>query len=169
MWETFKQFIHDISDWLEALGFIVGTITVIKVFFINRDVRKIQEKHLFQVRVDDHLKDLKSSSKIISNLITDFKGNIKEIKLEVSNCIEHCRSLRKKIPKDELKNLEPLIKNMTKIKNNKIDINTLPTFFDQIFGRKPIIEDEIDAVYTQITSLITELEHHNKDLKKSIK
>ena len=169
MWETFKQFIHDISDYLEALGFIAGIVTVIKVFFINSDVKKIQEKHLFQVRVNDHLKDLKNSSKVISNLITDFKGNIKEIKLDVSNCIQHCRSLGKKIPKDELKNLEPLIKSMTKIKDNKIYINTLPNFVERLLGRKPIKEEEIDTIYTQITSLITELEHHTKDLKKSIK
>lgn len=169
MWETFKQFIHDISDWLEALGFIAGIVTVIKVFFINSDVKKIQEKHLFQVRIDDHLKDLKNSSKVISNLLPNFKGNINEIKREFSNCIEHCRSLRKKIQKNELKNLEPLIKSMLKIKDNKIDINTLPNFFESLLGREPIKEGEVDTVYTQITSLITELENHNKDLKKSIR
>ena len=66
MWETLKTFIHEISDWLEALGFIAGTVTLVKVFLINKDVNRIQEKHLFQVRVDEHIIDLKKNSKKIS-------------------------------------------------------------------------------------------------------
>lgn len=70
MWVKLVQFIHDISDWLEALGFIVGIITVIKVFFLNRDIKTLQEKHLFQVLVDDYIIELKRSSKKISSLLT---------------------------------------------------------------------------------------------------
>ena len=169
MWESFKAFIHDISDWLEAVGFVIALVTVIKVFFINKDVRKIQEKHLFQVRVDEHLLDIKNSSKTISNLLSNFKGNIKEIKLELTKCIEYCKSLKKKVKRDELTNLSPLIKSMTKIKVNSIDLNTKLNVWQRITRQNPIRESQIDDVYLLMNALITELENLNNDINKSIK
>jgi len=169
MWNSFKTFIHDISDWLEAFGFIIGIVTVIKVFFINKDVKKIQEKHLFLVRVDEHLLDIKKSSKTISNLLSNFKGNIKDIKLELSRCIEYCKSLKKKVRKNELTNLSPLIKSMTKIKSNSIDLNATPNVWQRITSQNPIQESQIDDVYILMNALITELENLNNDLNKAIK
>lgn len=167
--DCLSNFIHAAADWLEAIGFITGIITVIKVFYINSEVKEIKEKHLFQVRVDDHLSDLKNTSKILSGLLTDFKANIKEIKLEVSNCIEHCRSLQKKLPQNTLSNISPLIRLMLKVKNNNLDISKPPTRLERFFGKQPIQQKEVDQIYTLINSLITELTHYNKDLKKAIK
>lgn len=169
MWDKFVQFIHNISDWLEALGFIAGLVTVVKVFFLNRDVKKLHVKHLFQVRVDEHLDDLKRSSKKISNHLNNFQANLKDIKLEVSKCVEHCNSIRKKVASNDLSNLKPLIKKMKKMRDNKIDNNSKLTLFQKIFGLKAITENEVDEVYTQLNSLITEIEHFNNDLKKTIK
>lgn len=169
MWDKFAQFIQDISDWLEALGFIAGVVTVVKVFCLNRDVKKLNVKHLFQVRVDEHLDDLKRSSKKISNHLNNFRANLKDIKLEVSKCVEHCNSIRKKVSSNDLSNLKPLIKKMKKMRDNKIDINSKLTFFQKLSGQKAITENEVDEVYTQLNSLITEIEHFNNDLKKTIK
>lgn len=169
MWEPLKTFIHNISDWLEAFGFMIAILTVTKVFFINRDVKQIQLKHLFQLRVDDHLSDIKNSSKIISNLLTNFKGNIKEIKLELSKCMEYCKSLKKKVKKEELTNLSPLIKSMTKITVNSIELNSKRNVWQRITRQNPIKESQIDNVYLLMNALITELENLNDDKKRSIK
>lgn len=169
MWESFKTFIHDISDWLEAIGFIVGIVTVIKVFFINKDVKKAEDKHLFQVRVDEHLQDIKNSSKTLSNLLSNFKGNIKDIKLELSKCTEYCKSLQRKVGKNDLKNLSPLINSMTKIKDNSIDLNTNLNIWQKLTRQNSIQESQIDNVYILMNALITELENLNNDINKSIK
>jgi hypothetical protein len=169
MWDKFVAFIHDISDWFEAIGFLVGIVTVIKVFFLNRDVKKLHTKHLFQVRVDEHIKDLKSSSRKISRHLNNFQANLKEIRLEVSKCVEHCNSIKKKVASKDLSNLKPLIKKMKKLRDNKIDSNNNLTAIQKLFRQKAIEETEVDEVYTQINSLITEIEHFNNDLKRTIK
>jgi len=169
MWAKFVTFIHDISDWLEALGFIAGIITVVKVFFLNNDVKKLQTKHLFQVRVDEHVKDLKTSSRKISKLLGNFQINLREIKIEIAKCIEYCNSIKKKVSTKDLDNLLPLIKKMKKLIKNKIDNNARVTKFQVFFRFKAISESEVDEVYQLLSSLITEIENFNNDLKKAIK
>jgi len=169
MWDKFVSFIHDISDWLEAIGFIVGIVTVVKVFFLNKDVKKLHTKHLFQVRVDEHIKDLKSSSSKLSRHLVNFQANLKDIRFEVSKCIEHCNSIQKKVASNDLGNLKPLIKKMKKLRDNKIDNNNNLSAIQKFFGQKAITETEVDEVYTQLNSLITEIEHFNNDLKRTIK
>jgi hypothetical protein len=169
MWVKLVQFIHDISDWLEALGFIIGFITILKVWFLNRDVKELHSKHLFQVRVNDHISELKLSSRKISSLLSNFSFNMREIKLEVSKCIEHCNSIKKKVGVQDLTNLKPLIKRMRTFRDNKIENFSGLTKFQKLLRQKPISENEVDEIYMQLTSLITEIEHLKTDLKKSIK
>jgi hypothetical protein len=169
MWVKFVQFVHNISDWLEALGFLIGLITIIKVFFLNRDVKILYSKHLFQVRVNDHINDLKLSSRKISSLLSNFSINIREIKLEVSKCIEHCNSIKKKVGVKDLTNLKPLIKRMGKLLRNKIENNSSLTKLQKLLRQKPIRENEVDEIYIQLNALITEIEHLKTDLKKAIK
>lgn len=169
MWDKFVTLIHDISDWLEALGFIAGIVTVVKVFFINKDVKKLQTKHLFQVRVDEHIMDLKTSSKKISKQLNNFQANLREIKIEISKCIEHCNSIRNKVASNDLANLKPLIKKMKKLRDNNVISDNDLNIIQKFFGIKAVSEADVDDVYRQLSSLITEIEHFNNDLKRTIK
>ena len=169
MWDKFVTFIHDISDWLEALGFIAGIVTVIKVFFINCDVKQLQTKHLFQVRVDEHITDLKTSSKKISRHLSNFQVNLKEIKIEISKCVEHCNSIRKKVASNDLTNLKPLIKKMKKLRDNKVESDNDLNLIQKFLGLKAVTEAEVDDVYRQLSSLITDIEHFNNYRKRTLK
>ena len=169
MWDNFVKFIHNISDWLEALGFIAGIVTVIKVFLINRDVKKLQEKHLFQVRVDEHIEDLRKSSRKISSYLNSFQTNSRDFKLEVSKCIEHCSSIQKKVSVNDLSNLTPLIRMMKKLRNGRFEQNLSSSWFRNMLTKNAVTQIEVDDAYTRLNSLITEIEHFNNDLKRTIK
>ncbi|MDI1254541.1 MAG: hypothetical protein PSV16_00445 [Flavobacterium sp.] len=168
MWENFVKFIHDISDWLEAIGFITAIITVVKVFLLDNQVRRLKEKHLFQVRIEEHLDDLKKSSKNISNNLDDFPRKTKDLRREISQCLQHCLSLSKKVESGQLQNLKPVIKRAKRIQRAAYKEKSR-FWMISIFQRAPIIEVDIEEIYMLLNSLITETEHFNKDLKKSIK
>ena len=168
MWGNFVKFIHDISDWLEAIGFITAIITVVKVFFLDKQVKRLREKHLFQVRVEEHLDDLKKSSKNISNNLDDYARKTKDLRLEISQCLQHCISLGRKVESGQLQNLKPVIKRAKRIQ--KASYNEKSKYWViGLFQRSPITETDIDDIYMLLNSLITETEHFNKDLKKAIK
>ena len=52
---------------------------------------------------------------------------------------------------------------------NKKDVNKKSNKWDSFWDIKPIEENDIDEFYETLTSLIAEIEHLNKDIKKSIK
>lgn len=168
MWDSFVQFIHDISDWLEAIGFITAIITVIKVFILDKQVKRLKEKHLFQVRVEEHLEDLKKSSKSISNNLNDFPRKTSYLRHEISQCLQHCLSLGNKVESGQLQNLKPVIKLAKKIQKAAYKDKS-KYWIISLFQRAPITEINIEEIYILLNSLITETEHFNKDLKKSIK
>lgn len=58
---------------------------------------------------------------------------------------------------------------MRKLINNNIGFNSDLTLFQRLFRLKPIEDKDIDEVYTQLNSLIAEIENFNNDLKKIVK
>jgi hypothetical protein len=167
MWKIINKNISDIANWLELIGFIATVFITIKVWFINRDVAKIKARHLLQVRLDQHIKDLKNSSKKIIELTSSFQTNTKQIKTEISICLEHCESLRKKTEKSDLRNLRPLIKKMKKVKRTKINLRD-KKWYHIAFFNNTMMEEDVTNVYMDLTALLTEIDNFNRDQTKGI-
>lgn len=167
--EKFNLFLNTLANWLEVIGFLIAGFTALKVFFLNREVKKINAKHLFAVRVSEHLSDYKKTSKQIALLLGTYRQNAKEIRLEVSKCLGNSLSLKKKVDNSDLTALQPHIELSKRIISKKHDSVTTLTIIDKIFGVKPLVEKDIDEYYESLTLLITETEHLDKDNKKSIK
>lgn len=169
MWNIIIKILPDLANWLEVIGFAIIIVTAIKVFLINKDVKKLNSKHLFQTRIEGHIKDLKKTSTNFSKLLGDYKSNIKEIRIEVSMCHINCLSIRKKVNKSDLICLSSTIDSANCIMNKKVRINKNRNRIILLKKHKYLDDSDIDSFYINLTSLITELEHLIKDNKKILK
>lgn len=169
MLDEINSFLSVAANWLEAIGFLIALFTAVKVFFLNKEVKRINAKHLFAVRIGDHLSEYKKTSKQIAIFLGDYSQNTKDLRLEVSKCLGNSLSLKKKVDKSELTSLQNLIDLSEKIKSKKHDSITTLKWYDKMLQRKPLTENDIDEYYESLAFLITEIEQLNKDNKKSIK
>lgn len=169
MWKDINHLIDFLSNWFEVIGFIIGIFVAIKVFFINRDIKTLNKRHLYHQRIDEHLIELKTYSRSLADLIPTYKSNIKDIRLVAATCRVNCLSLKKKVEKKELANLVSMIKASKSITGNKLDISKEPNFFQKLFKQNPISENQLDNYYETLASLISEIEHLNQDIKKTLK
>lgn len=165
MWDKINDLVVFLANWLELIGFILVLFTSIKVFFINKDVKKIKARHLLNVRINEHLLSLKKTSHIIATLLVSFNVNEKNIKIEISNCLANCLSLKKKVGKTDLSSLKKLIRYSEKILRYNKEIFVVK-WIKEIIKVKGLQESDIDNYYETLTLLIGEIEHFNKDLKK---
>lgn len=168
LWVAINEVIAFLANWFEVIGFLVAVITAIKVFFISKEVKKLSAKHLFASRIDEHLVDFKKTSKFIAGKVGDYRANLILIKNEISQCLANCRSLKKKVHKSESATLLLLIRISKKITRNKHNTTSTLSWFDKVMRRKPVQEVEIIFYYQTLTMLIKEIEHLNKDIKKSL-
>ncbi len=169
MWKAINDIIDFLSNWFEVVGFIIGLFVAVKVFFINRDIKILNKRHLYHQRIEEHLTELKSYSRTLADLIPRYKENIKDIRLVAATCKVNCQSLQKKVEKRELTNLTSTIKASSRITKNKLDIFKDPNFYQKLFKQQPISENQLDDYYEILTSLISEIEHLNQDIKKTLK
>jgi hypothetical protein len=169
MWKIINDTIAFLANWFEVIGFIIGIFVAIKVYFINREIKSLNKRHLYHQRIDEHLTELKTFSRNLADLIPNYKDNIKDIRLVAATCRVNCLSLRKKVEKRELLNLTSVINSSKNITSNKLDISKEPNFLQNFLKLIPISENQLDNYYEALASLISEIEHLNQDIKKTLK
>jgi hypothetical protein len=169
MWKIINDTIAFLANWFEVIGFIIGIFVAIKVYFINREIKSLNKRHLYHQRIDEHLTELKTYSRNLADLIPNYKDNIKDIRLVAATCRVNCLSLRKKVEKRELQNLTSVINSSKNITSNKLDISKEPNFLQTFLKLIPISENQLDNYYEALASLISEIEHLNQDIKKTLK
>lgn len=169
MWTKINDTVNLIANWLELFGFLVVVFTAIKVFFLNKDVKKLNARHLFSVRVDEHLADFKKTSKKVSGYLSNFAQNSGDIRIEITRCLGNCNSLKKKVQNSELTTLGQMIIISKRIKSKKSLDTSIFKWFKELFGIRPLSEPDIIEFYETLTLLITEIEQLDKDIKKSLK
>jgi hypothetical protein len=169
MWKIINDTIAFLANWFEVIGFIIGIFVAIKVYFINREIKSLNKRHLYHQRIDEHLTELKIFSRNLADLIPNYKDNIKDIRLVAATCRVNCLSLRKKVEKRELLNLTSVINSSKNITSNKLDISKEPNFLQNFLKLIPISENQLDNYYEALASLISEIEHLNQDIKKTLK
>lgn len=169
MWKIINDAIAFLANWFEVIGFIIGVFVAIKVYFINRDIKILNKRHLYHQRIDEHLSELKGFSRTLADLIPDYKNNIKDIRLVASTCKVNGLSLKKKVEKRELINLTNFIKSSNNITKNKLQLDKEPNAIQRLFRNTPISENQLDNYYETLTALISEIEHLNQDIKKSLR
>lgn len=167
-WDSINSFLNICANWFEVFGFILMIITTIKVFFINKELKKLNSKHLLKERIKEHLKDLRSSSRNISSLLGNFNSNINLLRIEISKCSAYCSSLEKKTEKGQLPTLAILHKTAKRIKKNRHNSYASINSVTKILGTKPVSEADIDFFYETLSQLISELSQFEKDNNKSI-
>ena len=169
MWKIINDTIAFLANWFEVIGFIIGLFVAVKVYFINRDIKILNKRHLYHQRIEEHLSELKECSRTLADLIPDYKTNIKDIRLVASTCKVNGLSLKKKVEKKELLNLLNFIKSSDNLKSNKLQLDKEPNVFQKLLKNTPISENQLDNYYETLTALISEIEHLNQDIKKSLR
>jgi len=152
MWEFTNYWLSILANWFEVIGFVITIFTAFKVYSLNQDVRTISNRYLWSLRSKDHLTDLQKISKNIAGLLTDSSNTQQSIRLEVSHCIEVCKSIKRKTGKSDLSNITGLIKISKRIIDKK--------------ANQPIEQGKIEEFYLKLDSLIREIDNLNKDLKR---
>lgn len=169
MWDTINNFVSTIANWLELFGFIVVVVTAIKVFLLNKDVKKLNARHLFAVRVDEHLAEFKKTSKKVSTYLADFTQNTNEIRIEITKCLGNCNSLKKKVENSELASLNQIIIISKRIKSKKTANSSSFKWLNDLQGKRPLSEPNVIEFYETLTLLIMEIQQLDKDIKKGLK
>lgn len=171
MYQTIKTFVDDIANWLESLGFLLAMFTAIKVFILDDRLITFNKRHLFQVRSQEHISDLKEISKKISGLISDFSSNKTELKMQLKKSEEVAKSIKKKLMKKDMENTISLIKEAKKIEKLPESIEKLnfikKTYFKAV-KREEFNESVMNNYYVKLSGLITSLEELNKDNAKTL-
>jgi hypothetical protein len=169
MWLTINDLVSKMANWLELVGFLLAAFTAIKVFFLNKAIKRLNARHLFSVRVEEHLFEFKKTSKKISTHLADFSQNTNDIRIEITKCLGNCSSLKKKVENSELEALKQLIITSKKIKSKKTITTHNFRWLDKLFDKSPLTEADVIKFYETLTLLITEIEQLDKDIKKSLK
>ena len=168
-WKSINDVIAFLANWFEVIGFIIGVFVAIKVYAINKEVQNLRKKHLYHQRIEEHLSEFKAYSRTFADLLPNFKTNIKEIRLLAATCRVNCLSLKKKVGKNELSFLQIVINSSNSITKNRLDVEKEPNYFQKFLKISPISENQLDNYYEIITALISEIEHLNLDIKKSLR
>ncbi|WP_276482674.1 hypothetical protein [Paraflavitalea pollutisoli] len=167
LWTLINDILALCANWFEVIGFILMIITTVKVFSVNKRIKNLNSKYLLRDRINDHLKELKSSSGKIAQLLGSFNINLKDLKLEVSSCYVNTVNLKKKSSVSNFPSLNLFIKSAKKVLNAHNDNQSI-SGWARFLGKRVIRESDIDEFYKQLTALIKEIEHFQKDLKKTI-
>ncbi|KAB7528109.1 hypothetical protein F8C76_09520 [Flagellimonas olearia] len=166
-----KNFVDNIANWLEFIGFIITIITAVKVFVIDGKILDFKKKHLFQVRSKEHIEELEKILSKISKYISDFDNKKIELKNEIKKSEEIAKSIKKKLFKKDNSNTKALIKEAKKIEKLPDDIAKLSLFkkhYHKLLKSNEFNEEIVSDYYVKLSGLITSLTELRKDNAKSI-
>ncbi len=160
------------ANILEVVGFSISVGVLIIGLFIKSDLNKLKTDILFEKRITKHLKNLKETSSNFNNYLNNYNSNIVEIKNELGVCKVELNDLRKKLSKNDRKQINKLIIFIKWLKKNEfeqstgvtITTNYLKKFFVRFYSTN--IED-IWEVYGAIQEIIRQMENLKENKAKS--
>ena len=153
-----------IANWSSIIGLVISLATLIYAFFIDKKVKLIKRKVLFNTRVEPLLKDLGDFSNNIKNLYGDFDNNKKELKVEIVKCKVHLESILSKIPNENQSEFKLQIKQLKKIQ--KSTLGDRPENYKKRWLKKNTIfksKDDIWEIYVGLIESVNRLNNLIKD------
>jgi len=157
-----------LGSWSSIIGLIISFITLVFAFFINRKVKKIKKRVMFNTRITPLLKDLKSYTRNINQLYQDFGENTNELKVEMAKCRVQLESVVPKLQnehKGEFKSLILFLNNIQKYK-----LGNKPEGFKQIWYRKKTVfktHEDIWELYVMLIACVNKLDNLISASKKT--
>lgn len=163
-----NKFITESADWFSFIGFIITVLTFIGVIFNDCLLNEINRKSFSINRMPENLNDLKTLSRNISVLNSEFENNKLEILTEINKLSPVLKSLKKSLNKEDLEHYNSLKTEVAKIKSIYYDINEVK-IFRRITGMYVILNEEFtDKIYRLLTVLITDIENIANDNRQNL-
>ena len=163
-----NKFIDDNANWFTFIGFIITIFTFIGVLCNKKYINKINRKNFTVNRMPENLSDLKTVSRNVSILNSQFDIKKSEILLEINKISPILKSLKKSLNKRDLEHFNSLyseIKKINKLYNEENNVGRIR----KIFGDYIILNEVfVDKIYRLLSVLITDIENILKDNKQNI-
>ena len=170
--ENGKVDLSKLANYSEFLGLFIAIGTLIYSFFIERKLRRVARRVLFDNTLPDANKDLIKTNSEISNSLSNYQQNARIIRRDVLLCETILKNIKKQVDKEERASVDKILGKISRIKQNRIDtepqiqLTTKQKF--KAFFKKPetITEDDIWDLYSANNALIRQVEYSIKNHKK---
>lgn len=148
-----------VSDWVGIIGLIIGTFGLLitfrtfwKVRTVQSAIEEMKTKHLFQVRLPDHLKEL---STLRGFVLRSWRSNkTVDVIQDISRVKSICENIQKHSDQEHLKNLQPLFDFTLRIQERE---------------RHLVSGGEVEDFYKKLTNLINEIQQFLQDQEMAIR
>lgn len=157
-----------IADWLSIVGFVSSVITLIYGVGINRKVKRIQNKAIFNLNIDDKLAELaKSISKYTPGV------NESEIRHELHRTEIILTMVKRMVGQspDEIKQIDASILLTRKIKRNNIQLGNVPIATRKwwaIWAKSTMVDKDISNYYSTLVACHMILIDYAKNRKSNL-
>lgn len=158
-----------LANYSEFLGLFITLGTLAYSFFIERKIRKIERRILFDNNLAGTLKDLIKANSEISNCLSKYKESVKALRKEILICETVLRNIRKQVHQEERKAATKILAKIHRVKIYRLDIEPKQDepFFLSWFRPTPCItENDLWDIYSSSNALVRQLEYSIKNNKK---
>lgn len=163
-----NKFISDSADWFTFFGFILTIFTFLGVWLNKRLLNRINRKSFSINRMPENLSDLKTISRNVSILNSEFSTKKSDLLIEINKLSPILKSLKKSLNKTDLEHFNALeyeIKKMKKVYYEEKKVK----FIRRFFGNYVILNEDFgDKIYRLLTVLITDIENISNDNKQNL-
>lgn len=172
-----KLFIeHDLETWanvLEVVGFGFSIAAFIIGLLIKSQIARFRSEHLFDKRVNAHIKNLATATTEINMLLDNYDDNRELIKVQFSRCISELDDILTKIPQEDQhkcqsirsflrkRNKKPFVKRSPELSPFIIFITSLLRIFETSY-------DDVWTAYRGLNEVLVQLENIKLNRKQSI-
>lgn len=160
-----------LADYCTFLGLLITIITFLYAFFIERRVKRLIRRILFDNSIGKARNDLRTVNSNISSSLSNYTQNIRQIKNEVRLCETILQNVKKQIEKEDKKAFTEVLKLIDKIDRNKFDIEPpvqlglLETIKSWVISKETINQDHIWDLYSRNNAIQKRLEYIEKKFK----
>jgi hypothetical protein len=176
--DTLNNFSNDwnlgtLANYLEIVGFAISLGAFILSWIVKSKVDKLRSEHLFDNRVNAHLKKLDESAAEISRLLNNYNRSRDLIKVEFGLCIAELQDIYIKLSPTQGKKCKSLIAFLKQRKNktfiSKLRIGSIRQQFwaKNVLSHFQTTDDDVWIAYMGLREVIRQLENIKLNRNKS--
>lgn len=162
-------------DWIDKygnlfslIGLIITVITFYNVLRNKKILGGLNTKNFKLNRMPENISDLKNLSEYLSELLSDYDSNKKELKGELCKIQPILKSLSKSLVHEEMENLLILKRSLKNIDNWTYEGVKKSWYEKGFIKQKEMSESMVIEIDIKLNRLITDLENIGRDNNKNL-
>jgi hypothetical protein len=163
------------ANILEIVGFIITLVTIWISLRIKSEVARLQLNHLFNTRINDHIKKLTENATNLKNRLRSFETSIDDIREELAKLQAELVSLNRKLQGAPSKRVNALIDEIQFKKHRPFRIaprdDSKVVFFAKRWWPYGFNSSYTDAwnIYTEVHGIVNELDNLRLDQNNTLR